>query len=343
MKLPRIKQLLVITAAVALFVTAGCKPTEQPGAGTASGGTAQHPAKTFAMNVLVSTVPFFDDTRATWAATGKYNNVNTLYGGPVDTDAQKQIQEIDALLSKGIDGLVVAPCDSAALAPIINKAVDKGVMVVTYLNDVPSSKRTTYVTSEWEDASLKVGRYAIQQTNSPAKAIIVYAEPSNLEQQGRRRGFEMLTNEFPNLQIVAVVSDKFDAAVATEQIRPLLAKYPDVGYVFGCGSRSAVGAVSALKEMNFKPGQVIVTGWDYDEDELKLIEQGWVKATAAQNTSWMTQIVFNILEANSAGYLYPINHPFKENSVRALPEKIVVPVELVTASNVRGYYPRNEK
>jgi ribose transport system substrate-binding protein len=266
--------------------------------------------------------------------------VNTLYGGPIDTDAQKQIQEIEALLSKGIDGLVVAPCDSAALAPVINKAVDKGIMVVTYLNDVPASKRIAYVTSELEDASLKVGRHVILQTNSPAKAIIVYAEPSNLEQQGRRRGFEMLTNEFRNLQIVAVVSDKFDAAVATEQMRPLLAKYPDVAYVFGCGSRSAVGTVAALQEMNFKPGQVTVTGWDYDEDELNLIKQGWVKVAAAQNTSYMTQIAFNILEANVGGYLYPINHPFKEHGVRALPEKIVVPVALVTQSNLEGYMPR---
>ena len=335
----KISQLTTLAIAIVALGLTGCDPSSKA-PDSNSTASAQKPAKTFAMNVLVSTVPFFDDTRATWSAIGKYNGVTTVYCGPVNTDPQTQINEIEALLSKGLDGLVVAPCDSAALAPVINKAVEKGVMVVTYLNDVPASKRTTYVTSELEEASLKVGRHVIQKNNNPAKAIIVYAEAGNLEQMGRRRGFEMLTNEFANLQIVAVVEDKFDAAKATEQMQPLLAKFPDVAYVFGCGSRSAVGTVAALRELKFKPGQVVVTGWDYDEDELNLISEGWVTVAAAQNTSYMTQIAFNILEGNVGGYLYPINHPFKEHGVRALPEKIVVPVELVTKSNLLGYMPR---
>ena len=312
----------------------GCGRDEQPAQ------TAQQPTKTFAMNVLVSGVPFFSDTQATWSAMGAGLNVKTIYGGPLDTDAQKQIQQIEALIAQGVDGLVIAPTDSAALAPIINTAVDRGIPVVTYLNDVPSSKRLTYVTSEREEASLKVGHFVITGSIRPSKAIIMYAQAGNEEQEARRRGFEQLAKEIPNLKIVAVVSDKFDETVGATQIKPLLAKYPDVNYIFGCGSRSAVGAVSALKELRFKPGQVTVTGWDYDEDVLNLISQGWVKVTAAQNTSFMTQLDFNILKASVGGWLYPLNRQFKEFGVRPIPEKIVVPVDLVTNNNLKGYYPR---
>jgi len=292
----------------------------------------------FAMNVLVSAVPFFDDTRATWAAAGEYNGVKTIYGGPLDTDAQKQIEEIDTLINKGVNGLVVAPTDSAALAPVINRAVEKGIPVVTYLNDVPNSKRLAYVTSEREEASLKIGRSVFVPGAASYKAIIIYAQAGNLEQEGRRRGFEMLKKEYPQLEVVAIISDKFDAAQATEQMRPLLTKFREVTHIFGCGSRSAVGAVAALKELNYNPGQVTVTGWDYDEDTLNLIGDGWVQVTAAQNTSYMTQVAFNILQAKVGGYLYPKNHPFEENGLRALPETIVIPVELVTKGNRAGYY-----
>jgi len=300
----------------------------------------EKPTKTYAMNVLVSTVPFFSDSRATWAAVGEAHGTVTKFGGPVDTDAQKQIQEIESLIAQGVNGLVVAPTDSAALAPVINKAADRGIPVVTYLNDVPGSKRIAYVTSQWEEASLRVGAAVLKKGDGPKKAIIVYAEPGNLEQQGRRRGFEQLKADYPGLEIVAVVADKFDAAIATEQIRPLIAKYPDLAYIFGCGSRSAVGAVAALKEAGFKPGQITVTAWDYDEDTLRLIENGWVAVSAAQNTSYMTQLAYSIIEAASNDYLYPKNHPFKEHNVRALPEKLVIPVELVTKVNAAAYYPR---
>jgi ribose transport system substrate-binding protein len=325
-----------IIGAAALFTLlgTGCGRDEQ---GTK---TAEQPPKTFAMNVLVSGVPFFSDTQATWSAMGAGLNVKTVYGGPLDTDAQKQIQQIEALIAQKVDGLVIAPTDSAALAPVINSAVDRGIPVITYLNDVPASKRLAYVTSEREDASMKVGHLVIGADVRPSKAIIMYAQPGNDEQEARRRGFELLAKEKPNLKVVAVVSDKFDEAVGAAQLRPLLAKYPDVNYIFGCGSRSAVGAVSALKELNFKPGQVTVTGWDYDADVLNLISQGWVKVTAAQNTPFMTQIAFNILKARAGGWLYPTNRQFQENGVRPIPEKIVVQVDLVTESNLKGYYPR---
>jgi ribose transport system substrate-binding protein len=321
--------LLVLSLAIP-----GCKQ------GANSGSTANEAQKTFAMNVLVSGVPFFKDTQSTWSAMGKGLNVKTIYGGPLDTDAQKQTSQIEALIAQGIDGLVVAPTDSTALAPVINKAVDSGIPVVTYLNDVPNSKRLVSITAEREDASLRVGRSVITTTSAPIKAIVMYAQAGNEEQEGRKRGFEMLTKEFKNLKIVAVVSDKFDETVGAEQLRPLLAKYPDVNFIFGCGSRSAVGAVSALKEMHYQPGQVTVTGWDYDEDVLKLIDNGWVKVSAAQNTPYMTQLAFNILKAYTGGWLYPLDRQFKENNARPVPEKIVVPVELVTQSNSKAYYLR---
>lgn len=324
---------MLILPLVLVILSAGCGRDEQ------STQSHQKPTKVFAMNVLVSGVPFWNDTRATWSAIGEGLNVKTVYGGPLDTDGQKQIDQIESLITQKVDGIVVYPTDSAALVPEINRAVDKGIPVITYLNDAPNSKRLAYVTSELEDASLKVGKYAMGEATGPAKAIIMYAEPGNEEQEARRRGFEMLAKQNPNLKIVEIVVDKFDESIGTEHLRPLLAKHPDLKYIFGCNSRSAVAATSALKELKFKPGQVTVTGWDADQDVLNLISQGWVKATVYQNSAFMTQVAFNILEARAGGWMYPKNRQFQENGVKSVPDKIVIPVQLVTGSNVSGYLP----
>src|ERR1035441_2393195 len=113
-------------AAAALFALlgTGCGRDEQ------APRPPDQPTKTFAMNVLVSGVPFFSDTQATWKAMGAGLGVKTVYGGPLDTDAQKQIQQIEALIAQKVDGLVIAPTDSAALAPVINSAVDRGIPVI---------------------------------------------------------------------------------------------------------------------------------------------------------------------------------------------------------------------
>lgn len=46
----------------------------------------------YSMNVVVSGVPFWRDTRSTWQAIDQARpDVVTTYGGPLETDAQEQI------------------------------------------------------------------------------------------------------------------------------------------------------------------------------------------------------------------------------------------------------------
>jgi len=293
------------------------------------------------MNVVVSGVPFWIDARATWTALGaSHSGIKTVYGGPLKTNAQKQADEIDALLSQGISGLIIAPADSAGLAPAIDRAIAKNVPVVTFLVDSPTSKRLAYVGSEEADASEKVASYVASGLSASSKAIVLYAQAGNEEQEDRRSGFLKFSKQHPELFIVATLEDNYDESVAASQLRPLITKYQDVKYIFGCDSRSAVGAVTALKDLHVAPGTVTVTGWDEDKDVLDLISSGWVKASVAQNSSYMTMLAFSILDAQVGGYLYPSTRKFAENSIRPLPEKIIVPVQLVTKDNVQGYYPK---
>jgi ribose transport system substrate-binding protein len=310
--------------------------------GVATSSLSARPAKsvTYAMIGVVSGAPFWLDTRAAWSAAGESSpDVRTIFEGPNDTDAQKQIDEIEALLAKRIDGLIVSAADSAALVPTIDKAVDQGIPVITYFIDAPKSRRLTYVASELEGSSIRMGEFLTAKTGHAGKAIIVYAQAGNTEQEARRRGFEGLIKRYPGLQLVGVVQDDYDERKGAEQIKPLLIKYSDVSFIFGAHSRAAVGAVSALRELGYKPGQVKVSGSDTDQDVLDLIKEGWVQGSVAQQTTYMTGMMFGILEASRLGYLYPQERSFKENGIRPVPENIVVPITLITSENVSGFYP----
>lgn len=294
----------------------------------------------YSMNVVVSGVPFWRDTRSTWQAIDQARpDVVTTYGGPLETDAQEQIQQIEAAIAGNVDGIIIAPADSAALAPVINRAVARNIPVVTLLVDSPTSNRMAYVTSELETASIRVGNSVLGNDPVIGKAIIVYAQAGNEEQEARRRGFEQLAREHPGLQIVGVVQDNYDENRGAEQIRAMLARHPDIRYIFGANSRSAVGAVSALRERRIPPGRVLVTGWDTDQDVLDLIRQGWVAATVAQQSTYMTQVAFNLIDAAHRNYLYPRERNFQSARIRPVPEQITVPVTIVNRANVAGFYP----
>lgn len=327
----RLQHIAVLSLLV--VVATGCQRQAESHAPTTT--------KTFAMNVVVSGVPFWADTKSTWEAiqTGR-EDIQTLFGGPLDTDSQKQIEQIEALLAKGVDGLIVAPTDSAALVPVIDRAVAQGVPVITYLVDAPRSQRLTYITSELEGASVRAAREVFKPAAGTQQAVVVFAQEGNAEQEARRRGFEQFAHNAESLSIVQTVTDKYDENAGAEKLKAVLTAHPDIKYIFGCNSRSAVGAVTALKELGRAKGSVVVTGWDADKDVLELIRDGWVAASVVQQSSFMTQQAFAILDAKRGGWLYPKNRSLEEHGVRPVPEEIVVPVQLITPQSVQAYYPR---
>lgn len=78
---------------------------------------------------------------------------------PVAEDAQKQAQFIEQLVSQGVDGIAISCTDGQVLQKPIDDAVGKGVVVVTFDSDSPSSKRMAYYGINDADA----GKAVMQQ------------------------------------------------------------------------------------------------------------------------------------------------------------------------------------
>src|SRR5688572_2439598 len=63
---------------------------------------------------------------------------------PVDEDAQKQAEAIDALARSGAQGIAVSCSEANTLTPAINRAVGAGSIVMCFDSDAPRSKRMCY-------------------------------------------------------------------------------------------------------------------------------------------------------------------------------------------------------
>ena len=52
--------------------------------------------------------------------------------GPSSTDSAQQIQVLEELVAQNIDALCVVPIDPGACEPVLKKAMDKGIVVITH-------------------------------------------------------------------------------------------------------------------------------------------------------------------------------------------------------------------
>lgn len=115
-------------------------------ASVAISGSAMAENYKFAVVPKAMNNPFFDLTRdGCLAEAAKLGNVECIYQGPVEHEPATQAQIIEDLITQGVDGLAISVSDAAAATTVINKAVDAGIVVITFDSDAPESKRSAYV------------------------------------------------------------------------------------------------------------------------------------------------------------------------------------------------------
>jgi ABC-type sugar transport system substrate-binding protein len=343
-RMKRTSVVSIALLALALGLVVGAALQRRGKASNSAAAATSKFERQYAMNVAISSLPFWNEPKSTWDRIGRTTpGVSTEFGGPDSSDPSKQIEQVEALLSTNINGMVLFSTDPNALVPTINKAVDNGLSVVTVFADVPKSKRLAYVGANQVESAKAVAKQAMQEfpgrVKPNFKVLIVVGKIGAEDQDDRRKGFEAAIGKA--MQLVTPVVDDYKPDKSAEVIRAALVRDPGIQFIFGCNSQSAIGAISALKELGKKPGDIIVTGWDSETVVIEEIKAshggvGWVYATSVLYSSYMVETAFALLEADHFGYLYP--PVSRESTARAkipgAPRTIEIPMRIVTAKNV---------
>lgn len=108
-----------------------------------------HADYTFALVPKAMNNPFFDLARdGCYKAQDELDDVTCEYIGPGEHTELEQIQIVQDLITKGVDGIAVAPSNAPAMGKALKAAADAGIPVMTWDSDLlpeDSELRTTYV------------------------------------------------------------------------------------------------------------------------------------------------------------------------------------------------------
>jgi len=117
--------------------------------GLTAGAASAQDTMTFALVPKAMNNPFFDLARdGCMEAQSELEGVECLYIGPGEHTEQEQIQIVQDLISRGVDGIAVAPSNAPAMARALQGARDAGIPVITWDSDLlaeDSNLRASYV------------------------------------------------------------------------------------------------------------------------------------------------------------------------------------------------------
>ena len=117
---------------------------------------------TFALVPKAMNNPFFDLARdGCFKAQDELADVTCEYIGPGEHTELEQIQIVQDLITKGVDGIAVAPSNAPAMAKVLESAADAGIPVMTWDSDLleeDKGLRITYVGTNNYDIGVNLAK-----------------------------------------------------------------------------------------------------------------------------------------------------------------------------------------
>lgn len=325
-------RLLGMTMAASLLLAA-CGTT---GTGTASptAGTAAQPTTAGATGgtgsgakILVSMKgpgggnPFWAAVEAGAKEAGAALGVEvTVLAPPAETDVAAQIAQVEDQIAKGVQGIAIAPTDPAALQPVLQQAVEKGIKVV-FIDTKGTNEGITFIGTDNQAGAKLAADYMCKTLAQGDKVAILQGIITQSTGQARATGAkEGLTA--CGLNVVAETPGDWDRAKGQAAMEDILTKNPDLKGVFGSNDNMALGAVEAIKNASLN-GKVLVVGFDANPDAATAIEAGDMAASIAQAPTNMGK--------------FGVENVLKLINGETLPAVIDTGTEVVTKENAAKY------
>ncbi|MBX0356911.1 ribose ABC transporter substrate-binding protein RbsB [Halobacillus sp. Nhm2S1] len=192
-------------------------------------------------------------------------------------DAAKQINDVEDLIQQGVDVLLINPTDSSAISTAVQSANSLGIPVVTLDRSAEKGEVATLVSSDNEKGGEMAGEYLVEQLGEGAKVAELEGVPGASATRERGAGFHNIADE--QLDVVAKQTANFDRTEGLTTMENIIQGNPDIEAVFAHNDEMALGAYQAIQSSG---RDVLVVGFDGNDDAITSIQNGNLSATVAQ-------------------------------------------------------------
>ncbi|MBI2424138.1 MAG: ABC transporter substrate-binding protein [Candidatus Hydrogenedentes bacterium] len=275
----------MMLAGLAAIALAGCgnAPPEKTES-TATGETAAAPEL-----LDIAVVPkglahqFWLTVKAGAEAAGAEFGAKIIWQGPSkETEVEKQINIIQDMINRNVDGLVMAACDENALIPMVEQALAKKIPVITIDSGVKSDKPLSFVATDNVAGAKAAADVLAGMIGSEGPVGLIPFVKGAATSNMREEGFEEGLKTYPNMTLVATLYCDSDVAKAMDAAQDMMTRNADLKGIFAANEAAAIGAAQAIKAAG-KSGIVKLVAFDASKEEIDALQSGAIQALIVQN------------------------------------------------------------
>lgn len=189
----------------------------------------------------------------------------------------KELGNVEDLLVKGVDVLLINPTDSDAVVSSVKAANRNKIPVVTLDRAANGGEVVSHVASDNVLGGEMAGNFIVEKLGGKGKVVELEGIPGTTAARDRGTGFNKAVNG--KLEVVAKQAADFDRTKGLNVMENILQAQPEIQAVFAHNDEMALGALKAIEASG---RDIFVVGFDATDDAVAAVKEGKLAATVAQ-------------------------------------------------------------
>jgi D-xylose transport system substrate-binding protein len=254
-----------------------------------------------------------------------------------DNKADKQANDVENLLTQGVDVLVIAPHDATQAASMVEKAKAQCVPVISYDRLINSEKLDLYVSHQVPVIGQKIAEYALEKVPEGNYVMVYGAGTDNNAVIMKNEQLKILKPAIDSGKI-KIVADNFITDWKPEEAlkmaeNALTQNNDNIKAFVVSNDGMAGGVVSALSKRGLA-GKILVTGQDAQKDALQRIAQGTQTMTVYKPIVDLANAAVEAAIKAAKGESLTDAKPFMNDTIKKEVPAILLEVQVVDKNNL---------
>jgi len=199
-----------------------------------------------------------------------------LHNGPADSSNEGQIQIIEGYIAQGVDAIAISANDPDGIVPVLQKAMDAGIIVVSWDSAVaPEGRNLNIDPSVAENIGVVQVEEIAKQIGGEGQIAILSAAATHANQNTwiEYMKIELEKEEYANIELVDVVYGDDLPDKSYQEMEGLIKTYPELKGVISPTTVGVAAAANCIND-NALNGIIMLTGLGLPSEMAEWIENG---------------------------------------------------------------------
>jgi ribose transport system substrate-binding protein len=245
------------------------------------------------------------------------------------SSGSKQVGDVEDLMVKGIDALVILPHNPGTLQKVIEEAYDAGIYTVVVDRELPKPAQHVFIAGDNPGLGRVGAEWMAKEMNGKGKIVVLEGMSIPINKQ-RVDAFNEVMKNFPNIEILDSQPADWSTQKALRLTENYLQKHSHIDAVWCQDDDMLKGVMQAIKEAGRTEIKTVLGGAG-SKDIIKMVKEDnpQVRATVTYSPSMIADgVIFGVAGARgeNVGGLYHT------------PSRVIIAADLVVKENADAFY-----